>query len=327
MEAAHVQCVQALGSEIYIGCSNGELLRYALQADDPDKLESYKLLSRQSLPTEKPIDELVLIPCLYRVLVQSDRQVFFYTLPSLDPVSPSIMRPIRGVITFAVDEQHLERPIPPISAKGTIPASAGVDFCVVKRATLQLYTLRDRLEFLKEIPLPSGGNRAKRSGQALFIADKEFFNLILLEQASMLPLLPINQTDTPPTFDLRPQMVITGDSEFLLISWTGAGALGVFIKGDGDPCRGTLEWPSYPVSLSFHFPHITALLQNRSIEIHNIETQALVQVIPPPEDDKPMPQGLSACIGGYLVPSARSDKLQIKSVSLLRSRTEVTPAG
>jgi hypothetical protein len=27
-----------LGSEIYVGCSNGELLRFALQADDPTKV-------------------------------------------------------------------------------------------------------------------------------------------------------------------------------------------------------------------------------------------------------------------------------------------------
>lgn len=26
------------GSEIYVGCSNGELLRFALQADDPNKV-------------------------------------------------------------------------------------------------------------------------------------------------------------------------------------------------------------------------------------------------------------------------------------------------
>lgn len=27
-----------VGSEVYVGCSNGELLRFALQADDPNKV-------------------------------------------------------------------------------------------------------------------------------------------------------------------------------------------------------------------------------------------------------------------------------------------------
>jgi len=66
-----VRCAQALGSEIYVGCSNGELLRFALQADDPTKLESYSLLSRQSLPNEKAVDEIVLVPSIARALVLS----------------------------------------------------------------------------------------------------------------------------------------------------------------------------------------------------------------------------------------------------------------
>lgn len=74
------------GSEVYVGCSNGQLLRFALQADNPDTVsyrimslitvlttrrqpESYTLLSRQSLPVEKPITDLVLIPCISRAMV------------------------------------------------------------------------------------------------------------------------------------------------------------------------------------------------------------------------------------------------------------------
>lgn len=36
-----VRCAQALGSEIYVGCSNGDLLRFALQADDPSKVRLF----------------------------------------------------------------------------------------------------------------------------------------------------------------------------------------------------------------------------------------------------------------------------------------------
>jgi hypothetical protein len=76
------------GSEIYAGCSNGELLRFTLQEDDPNQvcpivssgfvygsdhlqLESYRLLSRQTLPNHKPIDEIVLVPCISRALILS----------------------------------------------------------------------------------------------------------------------------------------------------------------------------------------------------------------------------------------------------------------
>jgi hypothetical protein len=33
-----------LGSEIYVGCSNGELLRFVLQADNPDTVRPISLL-------------------------------------------------------------------------------------------------------------------------------------------------------------------------------------------------------------------------------------------------------------------------------------------
>jgi hypothetical protein len=77
----------AVGSEIYVGCSNGELIRFALQADDPNKvsgfleyqaphsrisqLESYRVLSRQTVPNDKPVDEIVLIPSLSRAFILS----------------------------------------------------------------------------------------------------------------------------------------------------------------------------------------------------------------------------------------------------------------
>jgi hypothetical protein len=87
------------GSEIYVGCSNGELLRFTLQADDPHKvcvlsirrrrvelmfhqIESYSLLSRQSMPNEKPIDEIVLVPSIARALILSGADLYvieYYT--------------------------------------------------------------------------------------------------------------------------------------------------------------------------------------------------------------------------------------------------------
>lgn len=36
--AASSNCLYNSGSEIYVGCSNGELIRFALQADDPNKV-------------------------------------------------------------------------------------------------------------------------------------------------------------------------------------------------------------------------------------------------------------------------------------------------
>ncbi|KAG6377514.1 hypothetical protein JVT61DRAFT_15322 [Boletus reticuloceps] len=284
-----VSCAQALGSEVYVGCTNGELIRYALQVEpDSTTQESYSLLSRQSLPNGKPIDELVLVPYMSRVLILSDRQIHFYTLPSLDPV-PNI-KPIRHVETFAVD------------------------FCVIKRNSIALHSLyEDRLVYSREIPFQPGALLARRAGQYLCVADSQYYNVVDLHTAQMFPVIPVNQAmdDLTP---VKPFIVVVGENEFLLLSRTGGSTLGVFVTGEGDPVRGTLEWPSHPLSVCLDYPNITTLLSNGTIEIHSVETQSIIQVVsPPPDGDTVADQriGLVASLGGYIVPfSEHSEKMR-----------------
>ncbi|KAI0331783.1 hypothetical protein GY45DRAFT_1353196 [Cubamyces sp. BRFM 1775] len=315
----NVRCAQAIGSEIYVGCSNGELLRFALQGNTTDSQE-YTLLSRQSIPNEKPIDEIVLAPSISRALVLSDHQIHFYTLPALDVVSHNVIKPIRNVVTFAVDEQHLRRP-PQLANDIPVPVDP-IEFCVVKRNAISLYSLRERLFFQKEIPLPTGGVLARRTGRYLCIADRENYNVVDLVQASLVPLLPISQA-----FDsdvvVKPSITVISENEFLILSWTGGSTIGVFISGEGDPVRGTLEWPSHPEAISLDYPYVTTLLPNNTIEIHSIETQTIAQVIPaPPEGPGPLSsdrRALIACFNGFFIPSTqRSEKLRPMPVRLVR---------
>ncbi|KAF9239787.1 hypothetical protein BU15DRAFT_46304 [Melanogaster broomeanus] len=306
-----ISCAQALGSEVYVGCSNGELLRYTLRTEsDPTELESYTLLSRQSLPNGKPIDELILIPYLSRVLILSDRQIHFYTLPSLDPV-PSI-KPIRHVETFAVDQQHLLRTAPPVHDVSTklLP----VDFCVIKRNSIALFSLyEERLAYSREIPFQPGAQLARRTGQYLCVADSQYYYVINLQSAQMYPLLPLNQGGDDPT-PVKPFIIVVGESEFLMLSFTGASTIGVFITGEGDPVRGTLEWPSHPLSICLDYPHVTTLLPNGTIEIHSVETQSIIHVVSAPSDENASAErriGLVPSLGGYVVPlSEHSEKMR-----------------
>ncbi|KAF9553103.1 hypothetical protein CPC08DRAFT_245203 [Agrocybe pediades] len=337
-----VRCAQAMGSEIYAGCSNGELIRFALQADGVNQLESYQILSRQTVPGEKPIDEIVFIPSLLRALVLSDRQIHFYTLPSLDPFP---LKPIRNVVTLAVDERQLRRPFPSLSAAGVPLPPEAIDFCVIKAKGIALFTLKERLTYTKEVPISSGDiTLARRSGKTLCLADKTHYSMLDLEAFSIFQVLPISQAYDPTPFVVKPSITVIGPNEFLILSWTGASTLGLFITGDGDPVRGTLEWPSHPESICLDYPYVTSLLPNNTIEIHSIETQAIIQVIgapaPSTSPDPSSPPGhrrsassasaknidpaqrlsLVSSIGGYLVPSTqRSDKLRTVPFKLLRA--------
>ena len=140
-------------------------------------------------------------------------------------------------------------------------------------------------------------------------------------------------------------IAVVAEEEFLILSWTGAGTMGVFINVNGDPVRGTLQWPSHPLSIcvlsslrpssvvdcatGFDSPYVTALLPDQTIQVHNIESQELTQVVPAPPLPSPEETSLSALLGaerralamsvnGFFVPSQQQpEKLRLKKVNLL----------
>lgn len=72
--------------------------------------------------------------------------------------------------------------------------------------------------------------------------------MVDLEAATMFPLLPLSQAPDN-SISVKPFITVVGPNEFLILSWNGATTMGVFITGDGEPVRGTLEWPSHPEAI------------------------------------------------------------------------------
>ncbi|EKM50146.1 uncharacterized protein PHACADRAFT_178770 [Phanerochaete carnosa HHB-10118-sp] len=335
-----VQCAQASGNEIYVGCSNGDLLRFALQLNVSSPTpDSYTLLSRQSVPNNRPIDDIILLPSLSRALVLSDRQIFVYILPMLDIMPSTAYKPIRQVLSIAIDEQQQRYAT---RRNGNPPSQPNpISFCVIKRQSVLVFHVREKPVYEKEIPLPLRVHLAKRSGPYMCIADPENYNMINLETASLIPLLPISQApsenpdaEAPRAPVVKPFILVITESEFLILSWTGTTTLGLFITGEGEPVRGTLEWSSHPVSVAFDDPHITTLLSDGTVEIHNIETQALVQTVPPSSSALtpavPIPTdrtALLACSADFVVPSTeRQTKLRPTPVKLRPPEARPEPA-
>ena len=116
------------------------------------------LLGKQSLSGGKPIDEIEALPALGKLLVVSgpsvlpsihhqaelvsDRRMYFFTYPNLDPIPPDKITPIKGVRSFFLDE----RPLP--SPKLGQPPHP-VEFCVAKQRSITLYSVRDTVSFRK----------------------------------------------------------------------------------------------------------------------------------------------------------------------------------
>jgi hypothetical protein len=73
-----------------------------------------------------------------------DRQIFIHIIPSLELV-PGI-KPIRNVMAFAVDHQHILRTAQ--AADSPLP-TLPVDFCIVKRSAIVLYSIQEQLMYRK----------------------------------------------------------------------------------------------------------------------------------------------------------------------------------
>lgn len=187
-----------------------------------------------------------LISCIYDYLVEG--QIHFFTLPSFDVLQT--IKPVRNVVTLAVDHHHLSRPPP--SPENHVPLMP-IEFTAVKRQSLAMFSLRDnRLTYQKEIPLPGGASLAKRSGSTLYIADGENYSLVNLEQAISMPLLPISQAMDPTPIPIVPHILVCPQDQYLVLSWTGTGTIGVFLTDEGMPTRGTLQFDGHPDSICAH---------------------------------------------------------------------------
>ncbi|KAF9788229.1 hypothetical protein BJ322DRAFT_1047828, partial [Thelephora terrestris] len=275
-------------------------------------METHSILGTQALPTPKPIEDITLVPCVARILVLSDGQLHFFTLPELN-ILP--IPPIRNVQAVIVDQQALSRPF----LHSPIHTVEAVEFCVIKKTGLGLFSLREKLVFYKDFPLAGCRPGARRTGPLLFVADKGNFNLLDLKRGTLLPVMPLSHAGVVPA---KPIITVIGSNEFLIVSNVDDRGLAVFISGSGDPVRGTFEYSKYPVSVSYDDPYLVALMPDQSLEIRDIETQSVKQVVPAPEPSSEHPngprRGFSWNPQGHMVPSTQlKDVLQLVPVPLI----------
>ena len=151
------------------------------------------------------------------------------------------------------------------------------------------------------MPQVTNAVAARRTGRYLCFADHENYNITDLEEAQLYPILPISQAPPGGNAKIKPHITVISDNEFLILSWTGASTLGLFITGNGDPVRGTLQWSSYPLGickcnlslivfeakltlcpLALDYPYVTTLLPDGTIEVHSVDSQTITQVVPSP---------------------------------------------
>jgi len=79
---------------------------------DFKQIESYNVLSRQTVPNDKPVDEIVLIPCISRALVLSGISVHlccFLLWNSFVTYKSSVLRPLSSLLHTSVIRHRTPR--------------------------------------------------------------------------------------------------------------------------------------------------------------------------------------------------------------------------
>ncbi|KZO91652.1 hypothetical protein CALVIDRAFT_340783 [Calocera viscosa TUFC12733] len=297
-EKVEIRCAEAFECNLYIGCSDGTLLWYTLNETD-NNADPYTLQDRYTVPSRKAVSRIALIPRLSKALVLSDGTLYFFLLPSLEPIPIALINHIRGVLTFALDDADVFAHPEDADATG---------LCVLTRRGVGLWSLRERLLPIKEVPLPYRGLIAKRYAEHMFIASDSLYHFVDLSSSQSTEFAPIptieaqiGNTVIPP----RPSIITVAQHEFLVALDGGAGAMGLFLK-NGDPVRGTLEWEFLPRALAVDWPYVAALLPNGTVVVHSIETLKVVQVV-----DIPASLGartMSSSMDGLYAPSSTNNR-------------------
>ncbi|KAJ3108424.1 transforming growth factor, beta receptor associated protein 1 [Phlyctochytrium planicorne] len=258
-----IECLDLFEKNLFLGTSDGYVLHYHVEERQDEvvgQLRNKKMISTG----RKPIEGIAVIPKEERLIVLSDSAILFINILNLQTLSLSSAQALRGITSFAID-QSTESPF---------------RISVAKRRILQSIRITDQPIIEKEIGLADGALAMCRYNQIVCAADTQNYKMLKFADGETITLFPYDRTVS------KPLICSVGKGEFLLVIATNQQGLGMFVNSKGDAIRGTLQWPSVPKSVAFHFPYIISLLKNSTVEIHNLFSQELIQTIPiPPSMD------------------------------------------
>ncbi|WVW83780.1 hypothetical protein I302_105801 [Kwoniella bestiolae CBS 10118] len=274
--AKEVRCVEGYGQNLYIGNSDGTVEWWICEAASAGNgMNGWGMKHRHTLFPRRPVNRVYILPKISKILMISDGTLHALSLPNLEPLPSSHVPPLRGVVSVILDDEELEWGGP-----GSEDPNAQMTVVVVRRKGLGVYKLGNRMNSVKEIPLPSSPTHHALFSSFLCAAitsgqedtQQTLYSIIDLSDASLTEVLPVSQID-PAVAEFEPNpniVVIPGENEFLVTSYTGSSTMGVFLNGQGDPVRGTMEWPSHPISIAVESEYIIALLRDQTITIHSL---------------------------------------------------------
>ncbi|WRT66239.1 uncharacterized protein IL334_003192 [Kwoniella shivajii] len=274
-----IRCVEGYGQNLYIGNSDGTVEWWTCEAASAGNgMNGWIMKFRHTLFPRRPVSKIYVLPKILKILIISDGTLHTLALPNLEPLPSSHVPPLRGVVSVILNDEELDWGGP-----GSEDPNYQMTVVVVRRKGLGVYKLGNRMNSIKEIPLPSSPTHHALFSSYLCTSipsvpvspeesSQNLYSIIDLSDASLTEVLPVSQIDPAVSeFEANPNIVvIPGENEFLVTSYTGSTTMGVFLNNQGDPVRGTMEWSSHPLSIAIESGYIIALLRDQSVVIHSL---------------------------------------------------------
>jgi hypothetical protein len=233
--------LEICGNTLLLGINDGTVCVYDLISQNPIKRVHV---------ANVPIENITIVPTDNVTLILAGGYIYVYDLDLVLKTS------VKG-INYVPD------------GKVTSPMAISIltNNAVVQYRCDSGFTAQNRLEFPESLILGS------RYGSVLCLASSSTYYLVNLKLSAVNAVFPHEGKPLVTT--------IISPTQFLLTTASAQGhGIGIFIGTNGDPVRGTLQWPGVPESIQFYRPYIVALMSDCTVIIHNVETLTLTQTIP-----------------------------------------------
>ncbi|XP_034243766.1 transforming growth factor-beta receptor-associated protein 1-like [Thrips palmi] len=259
---AKIDCIECCGRYIFIGTSDGYILKYIVQETgvkhDSDSPFLYQKEGQHAFDSKKPVRIMKAASALEKLIVLCDTVLFVLSLNSLEETGTKL----KNIQTFCVNEN-------PTTSDPFL-----VQICVapVSKSQVAVYnvTIEDKLVQTTSYSLPEPAKSLGADCSVICAALRSKYVIVDCDLGLVQDLFPFDK-DGFASFICR-----VAKEEFLV---SGPDGLGIFVCSGGTSTRPPLQW-SYPLtSLAFHHPYILGV-SNEIIMIHSIVDQQQKQAIP-----------------------------------------------
>ena len=197
----HITCVEVWDGNLYIGTSEAEILHFVQLPSDstsPIAAPTFILASRHQITSSQHVlqirqgvQQIVLLPSIYKACILANGSLTFYTLPELSPILTTT-KPIKcswvGGMEQTSNPSSLEDGIDDDSNNNAV-------IMICAKSRIRLVNIADEPKKVRDIEY-GGCIAISRQYDLACVADIHAYALLDLEHQQKIPLFPICSIDS-----------------------------------------------------------------------------------------------------------------------------------